>query len=983
MNSLIRLGTRDRSGQPLGRMYKLNMPASQPEAYLAVRRSTLASFLLPLIRPGDAKAAAVDADVLTLTHLFGSTEIPFQEIETVEAVRGWFWGRVRFHCASGKATLSGLSRREAHALFEALESGRIDWWHRVLGARVETLTSVHARVSQLEDPPRYMSRSVFSDLERDANDAVGQLPSRWPDILSGSEEIQMLKEIQSFLKDSEGYRERTNRTFVANELVRSRGFFDRIEARPLTDEQRRAVAVDEDRNLVVAAAGSGKTSVIVAKAGWLLEKGFRRPSELLLLAYTKAAREEMEQRLRRRLGEEAARGIVVRTFHSLGMSIMGVAEGKLPTLAKVAEDRWAMIDLLRSIVNDLAAEQKFWRFLLYWFQSQFAPYKSEHEFENQSDYWDYIRRHEIRSLKGDKVRSFEECEIANFLYLNCVPYEYERAYEHDTATSKKRQYQPDFYLPEARIYIEHFAIDAAGDPPSFFEDPKEYLRSMAWKRKLHAKHGTILIETFSHEHANGSLTENLGEKLRAFDVKLSPIARSKIFEVLESQGRIDPFTNLLATFLKHFKGARLTIREVARRAGIYLDRLRAEAFLAVFEPVFERYEETLRRLGQIDFDDMIGRAIDHIEAGRFRSPFGYILVDEFQDISPGRARLLKALLDQRPSAQLFAVGDDWQAIYRFAGSDIAIMREFEERFGDSARVDLETTFRCPDHIATVATKFVRKNPAQIRKKVRSTRLGSGPSVHVGLPEKGISLLPDTLNQIAVEAGQQDGTSTVLLLGRYKHARPHDMSGLQKQYPHLRLSYRTVHSSKGLEDDYVVVLGLFSGKYGFPTEVTDDPLLDLVLASPEGHPNAEERRLFYVAITRAKRRVFLLADGGPPSPFVRELINDGYDITVFGRVPENETRCPRCVRGRLERRLRNTFYRCSNWPYCDYTLSSCPACGTGLPVRKGGAFRCRDCGRDIESCPQCDGWLRPRSSKYGPFLACSNWPDCHYKRNQKH
>ena len=510
-------------------MYKPNLPASRPEAYVAVRRSTLASFLFPLVRPGDAKAAMVDADVLRLTHLFGSTEIPFQEIETVEAVRGWFWGRIRIQCASGKATLSGLSRRGAHVFFEALESARIDWWHRVLGARIEMLTSVHARVSQLSDPPRYMSRSVFSDLERDAKDAVGQLPSRWPDILSGFEGIQILKEIKSFLKDSEGYRVRTNDTFVANELIRSRGFFDRIESNPLTHEQRRAVAVDEDRNLVVAAAGSGKTSVIVAKSGWILRKGYRRPTELLLLAFARDARKEMEQRVRKRLGGELASGVTVRTFHSLGSSIMGVAEGKLPTLAKVAEDDKAMSDLLKRIVADLLADRKISRVLLNWFQSQFAPYKSMHEFETLGDYWDYIRRYEIRSLKGEKLRSYEECEIANFLYLNGVPYEYERPYEYDTATPKKRQYQPDFYLPEARIYIEHFAINAAGDAPSSFEDPKGYLREMAWKRKLHARHGTILIETFSHDHASGTLIENLGEKLRALDVTLSPIPSAEVF----------------------------------------------------------------------------------------------------------------------------------------------------------------------------------------------------------------------------------------------------------------------------------------------------------------------------------------------------------------------------------------------------------------------------------------------------------------------
>ena len=133
---------------------------------------------------------------------------------------------------------------------------------------------------------------------------------------------------------------------------------------------------------------------------------------------------------------------------------------------------------------------------------------------------------------------------------------------------------------------------------------------------------------------------------------------------------------------------------------------------------------------------MIGKATEHVESGRYESPFGYILVDEFQDISPGRARLLKALLDQSSNNRLFAVGDDWQAIYRFGGSDIAIMREFGERFGNSKRVNLETTFRCADRIAALATAFVLKNPAQIRKTVRTVRRADGPAVHVSLPDEG-------------------------------------------------------------------------------------------------------------------------------------------------------------------------------------------------------------------------------------------------------
>ena len=222
------------------------------------------------------------------------------------------------------------------------------------------------------------------------------------------------------------------------------------------------------------------------------------------------------------------------------------------------------------------------------------------------------------------------------------------------------------------------------------------------------------------------------------------------------------------------------------------------------------------RSGQIDFHDMIARATEHVEAGRYRSPFGYILVDEFQDISPDRARLLKALLDHSPGAQLFAVGDDWQAIFRFAGSDISIMREFSQHFGDSERLSLETTFRCTDRIAAVATDFILRNPAQIQKTVRSIHRAEGPCVHIALPgEQKPSLLKEALDRIAEDAARHEEIPTVLLLGRYNHLRPTNMSSLARQYPGLQFTYKTVHRSKGLEADYVVVLGLCSGKYGFP------------------------------------------------------------------------------------------------------------------------------------------------------------------------
>lgn len=445
---------------------------------------------------------------------------------------------------------------------------------------------------------------------------------------------------------------------------------------------------------------------------------------------------------------------------------------------------------------------------------------------------------------------------------------------------------------------------------------------MKWKRETHRRHGTVLIETFSHEHAGRVLLRNLAKELADCGVAMSPIPPERVFEVLREQGRIDPFTRLVATFLRHFKSSGLSIDALRNRAFGHRDPERSLAFVKLFEPIADRYEQALVESGDVDFEDMINRATDLVETGRFRSPFRYILVDEFQDISPAEARLLKALLHSSPGARLFAVGDDWQAIYRFRGSDTAIMREFGEHFGPFERRYLETTFRCSDRLAKVATDFVLRNRAQIRKAVRARCSTNRPAVHVGLPWQVRPLLREALDRIAEDVRRHDGTPDVLLISRYRRQKPSDMYTLKRRYPGLRLDWETAHGSKGREADYVIILSLCSGRYGFPSEINDDPLLDLVLAKPEAHPNAEERRLLYVAITRAKKQAFLLADGDSPSPFANELIGGSYDVAVFGRPREGDVSCPRCSEGRLMER-KNTqdgsiFFGCSNYPLCDYT-----------------------------------------------------------------
>ena len=414
------------------------------------------------------------------------------------------------------------------------------------------------------------------------------------------------------------------------------------------------------------------------------------------------------------------------------MGIIGKAEGKRPSLSPVAESDKGLFELLKSIVADLFADSKLSKILREWFQGEFAPYASEHEFKNMGEYYDYIRKFDIRSLQGETVKSLEEVRSLTSCISMESDYKYEAPYEHPTATSEKRQYKPDFYLPEHGIYIEHFGINADGNTASFV-DQEEYLQGMKWKRETHTKHETTLIETFSHEHADGKLLRNLTNKLAAQGVTLSPIPQEKMFEILQAQERLDPFTRLVATFLQHFKGSRLSLSEIARRAVNHRHPARASAFLAVFGPIYERYQDTLTRSEEIDFHDMINRAIDLVESGRFRSRFKYILVDEFQDISPSRAALLKALLDNSPGAQLFAVGDDWQAILpvrrlrhrHYAGIRRAVWRLRTNRPGNDVSAAPTTSPRSqPNLCCVIPRRYTRPSVPRTRQTGRLCRSAS-------------------------------------------------------------------------------------------------------------------------------------------------------------------------------------------------------------------------------------------------------------------
>ncbi len=309
---------------------------------------------------------------------------------------------------------------------------------------------------------------------------------------------------------------------------------------------------DEDHNLVVAAAGSGKTAVIVAKLAYILKQGDIHPSQILILAFNQAARDELRKRIAEKIDSPSAQETSVMTFHELGYSIIGATTSRKPSLAKHADATWKTAQYIREIIDELRSDKEFEQSLLEWFDWHLHQYKSAFEFESAGEYYEYLEENEIVTLKGEKVNSYEECMIANFLHLNGIDYEYEAAYEFDTADARHRQYQPDFFLPGGKIYIEHFGVNRHGGTAPFV-DKEEYRRSMEWKRNLHKIHKTDLIETYSYQRWEGQLLSSLKEALEARGVTLTPVSAKERLDLLRESTTYDRFSELVAVFLSHFK----------------------------------------------------------------------------------------------------------------------------------------------------------------------------------------------------------------------------------------------------------------------------------------------------------------------------------------------------------------------------------------------------------------------------------------------
>lgn len=931
------------------------------------------------------------------------------------------------------------------------------------------LNSVVKKFAKIGDyaPDNYFSHNWKQKLlfwHKNAISKVKKFKEDYAEYISSEDE----KFFEKFYNKPETFETDTkqaNERYINQELKDNSDLFDDLDGKSLDSQQREAIVVDEDAVKVIAGAGSGKTFTIQGKVKYLTEKRDVDPSEILAISFSNASVDDLKERI-----EEP---IDIKTFHKVGKDILTQYN------QYSRPDTSALKRIIKRYLTKKALKnENISKKLIEFFSFYINVPPSDDDIKYEGDLLDWqegvdfstlkrrFKNKQRETLNNEIVRSYEELYIANFLFIYGIKYTYEKIYSYPNKNFERefnkfkeflfsfneeipdelknditkdllnltdifeeyeiKDYLPDFYLDDYNIYIEHFGLNRNCENHLIGgKSSEEYVKEMEWKRKVHKKYGTTLIETFSYYQSENRLLTRLAEKLQAQGVEFNEIDYREVYRILLENKTIkewEDFIVLLKTFIELFKGNNYDetkFKEFYDYVGGLKDSFskdRTIAFLKIVEEIYNDYEAYLLKIKKIDFNDMINKASDCIVKNGLDLPYKYIIVDEYQDTSFTRYNLLRNICDSI-GAKIMVVGDDWQSIYSFSGCDVNIFTKFDNFFDVCETRYIEKTYRNSQQLIDASSNFVMKNPDQTRKELKSSKSLKYPIKLVNFDNdfdeilKFELIIKNIINQSTFK------NKKILILGRnnkdifnlLKNFNVENEYGKRKfeilgdedklrrnkfvkivymESPDVNIEYRTVHQSKGLECDNVILINLKNWKAGFPNKMVDDPVLNFVKRNGDSFSYAEERRLFYVALTRTKNNVYLLAPYFKSSVFVQELKTDA-NVELLN-LEHNRLETLKNIEKNGER-------------YVIPTKLKCPVCKTGVVLlesfwNKGKLNRVLKCSHnmappfnrcnweggyygseledldDIEYCPSCDGILikRYRHSDGHPFLGCTNF-----------
>lgn len=702
----------------------------------------------------------------------------------------------------------------------------------------------------------------------------------------------------------------------------------------LNDKQREAVVSENKRLLVLAGAGSGKTKTLLQKLIYLIEEKGISPSNILAITFTKNATNEMIDRLiisadqtgeyentlfDKRLSKadkdkerffqtkkyKWIDGLTIKTFHSFCYSILrnyGVNEfdNKFRIIGDEKKDeedelsKHVAPETVFEVMHKLLIEQcedtgyllQLKRYILDYIIDKIHLKKADTNFLPKEGKY-------FTTLDGTKVRSKSEQFIADWLYRHSIKYEYE-----PLLNVKDFSFHPDFYIPEANLYIEHIS-----DKSFSTKDKEEQFQ----------KGNLLLVKTFEPMTKDSAL----------FNHTLDKIVKNRLPANYHNTVSI----NFKEGFNGYHEDVKDFVQQIMRITGmikvenISIDRVLEDArkdqhervrnFYELAIPIVKKYIHYCTDKSYLDFNDLISRSTslfqNHTDiANKYKSKYQYILVDEFQDVNNLQVELIKLMLTDQ--TQLFCVGDDWQSIYGFRGSNVSYIVNFENHFANSKVVKLNLNYRSTQNIVGASNEVIKHNKFKVEKDIQASKKSEHKIVVYSgsSQEENIQFCFDKVRELL-----NDGLTNDDILFLYRRSKMYTPYFFRFKNEGIRVQSKTIHAAKGLESKVVFIIGLTEGNGGFPDIWLEDRIFQVIKKANHDLLMEEERRLFYVAITRAKDKLFLITEKGNESSFLKE-IPDIFTVKTsvqIKSVVEKVITCPKCFS-----QLEKLFAFC---PYCGH------------------------------------------------------------------
>ena len=673
------------------------------------------------------------------------------------------------------------------------------------------------------------------------------------------------------LEESE--RKQHNKKYIEQQLIENKTYFDDMfkdidNNIKLDDDQRKIILTDEDYTLVIAGAGSGKTTTITAKVNYLIEKQNIKDEEILVISFTNKAVQELTTRI----NKDFKHNITIQTFHKFGYEIIKNNQKPIP---KIITNNETIIKeyIEKELINNKQLLNQFLDFYIYYFEiseeiilfnnfDTYNKYKNKQKYKTLKQKIEYINEIQTKkTINQECTQNIEETLIANFLYMNNIEYMYKKPYKYIET------YTPDFTIKQNNktYYIEQFNINKT--------NKFKFIKNIKKIRNIHKKYKTNLIEIYQE-----NLIEELKNKLNKNNIKQTKKSTTEIFNKLikqEQDKTYKKFIEFIKTFISLFKSKGYKEEDINK---LKKTKTREKIFINFIKELYKYYEKKLQETNQIDFDDMINKASQIIETKRkINLKYKYIIIDEYQDISDCRFKLIKNI-STKLNNKIMVVGDDWQCIYSFASSNINLFTQFKNNVEYCETLKIIKTYRNSQQLIDIAGQFIQQNKNQIKKDLISNKTLEYPITILKYKTNQIKQkLAQSLEYIIKKYGEN---KNILILGRYTFDKNKiiDTKTIIEQnnkityvkYPKVKIDYLTVHSSKGLGYDNIIIINTTDETLGFPSKIKTDPILEQLITTEKTIEYAEERRLFYVALTRTKNEAIILTPNKNQSIFIKEI-----------------------------------------------------------------------------------------------------------------